>query len=184
MLARPHEVVAGGFRRAVLRRPAFQPGGTPHIGIQIECDPNPESRVTLSQERDALGSRRARLDWRLAPIVRKTAVVAAETFGQELKRLGLGSIASSDYPLRSRESGWESQVFDSNHHIGTTRMSDDPKKGVVNRECRLHSVENVYIASSAVFPTGGHSNPTFTLLALAIRLADHLKAMLAKGAAL
>lgn len=183
VLARPHEVAAAGFRRAFLGRPAFQASGTPYIGIQCECDPNPASRVTLSRERDALGSPRARLDWRLSPIVRKTAIVAVETFAGEMARLQLGRIASDTYPLRTLDSGWETQVFDANHHIGTARMSDDPNQGVVDRHCRVHSVQNLFVASTAVFPTGGHSNPTFTMLALAIRLADHLKGLLARGAA-
>jgi choline dehydrogenase-like flavoprotein len=61
------------------------------------------------------------------------------------------------------------------HHMGTTRMSDDPKRGVVDRHCRVHGMENLYVAGSSVFPTSGSANPTLTLVALTLRLADHLK---------
>jgi len=62
-----------------------------------------------------------------------------------------------------------------NHHIGTTRMDNDPHRGVVNSNCRVHGINNLYIAGSSVFPTAGHANPTLTLMALAFRLSDHLK---------
>lgn len=61
------------------------------------------------------------------------------------------------------------------HHMGTTRMADDPEQGVVNRDCRVHGIDNLYIAGSSVFSTGGWANPTLTIVALSLRLADHLK---------
>jgi choline dehydrogenase-like flavoprotein len=62
------------------------------------------------------------------------------------------------------------------HHMGTTRMHEDPKQGVVDSTCRVHGVSNLYIASSSVFPTGGYANPTLTIIALALRVADQVKA--------
>jgi len=102
-------------------------------------------------------------------------VVAVETLADEFCRLGLGEVDLSTLDAEAMLHSPEACFLDMNHHIGTTRMSDHPKSGVVNRDCRLHSVDNLYIASSSVFPTGGHSNPTFTILALTIRMADHLK---------
>jgi len=67
------------------------------------------------------------------------------------------------------------------HHMGTTRMHDNPKKGVVDANCQIHGLKNIFIAGSSVFPTCGYSNPTLTIVALAIRLADHLKGIMAKG---
>ncbi|MFM6037592.1 MAG: GMC family oxidoreductase, partial [Sphaerospermopsis kisseleviana] len=64
------------------------------------------------------------------------------------------------------------------HHMGTTRMNDDPRQGVVDRNCQVHGVSNLYIASSSVFPTGGYANPTLTIVALAIRLADYVKTVM------
>jgi choline dehydrogenase-like flavoprotein len=60
--------------------------------------------------------------------------------------------------------------------MGTTRMHADPRQGVVDVNCKVHGVDNLYIAGSSVFPTGGYANPTLTLVALALRLADRLKA--------
>nr|MBA3324611.1 GMC family oxidoreductase [Paracoccaceae bacterium] len=60
------------------------------------------------------------------------------------------------------------------HHMGTTRMADDPKRGVVDRDCRVHGLANLYIGGSSVFPSGGHANPTYTVVQLALRLGDHL----------
>jgi len=61
------------------------------------------------------------------------------------------------------------------HHMGTTRMHDDPRQGVVDSDCRVQGVSNLYVAGSSVFPTGGYANPTLTIVALALRLAEHLK---------
>lgn len=66
-------------------------------------------------------------------------------------------------------------MTDSSHHMGTTRMHDNPRYGVVDRNCKIHDLANMFIASGSVFPTGGHANPTLTILALALRIADHLK---------
>jgi choline dehydrogenase-like flavoprotein len=67
------------------------------------------------------------------------------------------------------------------HHMGTTRMHDDPKQGVVDRNCQVHGIDNLFIAGSSVFPTGGYNTPTLTIVALALRLADHLKAEMANA---
>jgi choline dehydrogenase-like flavoprotein len=68
-----------------------------------------------------------------------------------------------------------SKIWTCHHHMGTTRMHDDPRQGVVDRHCAVHGLSNFYITGSSVFPTGGRANPTITIVALAIRLADHLK---------
>jgi choline dehydrogenase-like flavoprotein len=70
---------------------------------------------------------------------------------------------------------WPQPVGGGSHHMGTTRMSDNPLRGVVDRNCKVHAVDNLYVAGSSVFPTSGASNPTLTLVALTLRLADHLK---------
>ena len=70
---------------------------------------------------------------------------------------------------------WQDGIIGGPHHMGTTRMSADPRRGVVDADCRVHSVDNLYIAGSSVFATSGHANPSFTLIALALRLADTLR---------
>lgn len=181
VLSYPLEVASAGLRRLRLHGPAYAMSGEPCLAFQCECEPNPLSRVVLSSERDSLGMRRSRLDWRLTPLVLHTAKVVLETMADELERLGLGTVDVESSELLRGETDWERRMWDNNHHIGTCRMSSDPQKGVVDSQCRMHTVENLFIAGSAVFPTSGHSNPTFTILALAIRLADHFKVLLGRA---
>ena len=93
-----------------------------------------------------------------------------EIIGQELGRSGLGRLR---IPAGEIEEPWMN-----NHPMGTTRMHSDPKKGVVDENCRVHGISNLFMAGSSVFPTTGFANPTLTIVALAIRLADHLKGLL------
>lgn len=170
--AAPHQILAAGYRRFIKGQPAFRMHGTPHIGIQCECAPIPTSRVTLSKETDRLGVRRTRLDWRLSPLVLKTVSAMVRAFAAELTRLGAGTCNVDNIDSRTA-ADWG--LFDANHHIGATRISANPAHGVVDANCRIHAIDNVYIGSSSVFPTSGHSNPTLTILALVMRMADHLK---------
>ncbi|MGA7870716.1 MAG: GMC family oxidoreductase [Candidatus Binatus sp.] len=180
LLRSPHDILLAAFRRYVQHKPAFQLSGEPYISLCCECEPNPDSRVLLSDERDALGMRRAKLDWHLTPLVRHTAMVVVEILAKELKRLEIGEVDTASCDVM-RNQDWERSFWDINHHIGTCRMSTDPHNGVVDPDCKVHTIDNLFISSSAVFPTGGHSNPTFTMLALAIRLADHLKLRLSRS---
>ena len=70
---------------------------------------------------------------------------------------------------------WPASLVGGNHHMGTTRMSDDESTGVVDRNCRIHGLHGLYVAGSSVFPTSGYANPTLTIIAMALRLADHLR---------
>ena len=91
-----------------------------------------------------------------------------------------GEAAQFDRRLaRPERHAWPDHLRDQFHHIGTARMNDSPRQGVVDQNCRVHGIDNLYIGSSAVFPTGGHSNPTLTIIALCMRLSDRLKRELA-----
>ncbi len=141
------------------------------IGCACEQAPNPDSRVTLSQQRDRFDLPRIRLDWRLGEQDRRSLVTHMQSLALEFGALGMGRMA-----LHVEDDGlWPAQVSGGSHHMGTTRMSDDPTRGVVDRDCLVHGMDNLYVAGSSVFPTAGSSNPTLTLVALALRLADHLK---------
>lgn len=140
--------------------------------------PNPDSRVTLGEERDALGQRRVKLDWRLLPGDRRRIRRAVKVLGLELGRQGVGRVHLAGTRGTGRPS-WRG-AYGGNHHIGTTRMHSDPRQGVVDVDCRVHGTDNLFVAGSSVFPTSGFANPTLTLVALAIRLADHLKAQLGR----
>ena len=150
----------------------LDPGYETHIvGVRCEQAPNPDSRVTLTDERDDLGQRRVHVDWRLSAFDRHTMEQALQLFAGEMGRLGLGRVHNDlgDDPV------WPDKMRGGPHHMGTTRMHDDPKRGVVDRNCRVHAMDNLYIAGSSVFPTSSSSMPTLTIVALALRLADHIK---------
>jgi choline dehydrogenase-like flavoprotein len=95
-----------------------------------------------------------------------------ELLGAEVGRAGIGRLKIL---YREDESGWPDDLGGGQHHMGTTRMSDDPKQGVVDRHCRVHGMSNLFVAGSSVFPTPGGATPTLMLVSLAIRLSDHLK---------
>lgn len=141
---------------------------------QTEQAPNPDSRVVLDIERDALGMRRAALDWRLTDLDRRTLIEHAKVVGAELARVGVGLFRIEDW-LQEGPGTWSDALAGHYHHMGTTRMAVDERKGVVDTNCKVHNVNNLYIAGSSVFPTGGYINPTLTLLALGLRLSEHLK---------
>jgi choline dehydrogenase-like flavoprotein len=149
---------------------------TPMLAVRIhpEVAPSPDSRVTLAAERCPLGLQRARLDWRLSEIDRRTIRRGLAILGEELGRHGLGRLRLAPWVL---EDGFDVPGNGSYHHVGTTRMSEDPRRGVVDRHGLVHGMANLYLAGSSVFPTCGYANPTLTIVALALRLADRLKAM-------
>ncbi len=142
------------------------------IYCRSEQVPNRDSRVRLDRDRDALGVRRALLDWRLTSQDTESIARACELFARAVGRAGAGR---AWLPGPDEKEGWKKRIVGGPHHMGTTRMSVDPRDGVVDADCRVHGMHNLFIAGSSVFPTGGHANPTLTLLALAFRLAEHLK---------
>jgi choline dehydrogenase-like flavoprotein len=137
-----------------------------------EQAPNPSSRVTLAEQRDAFGLRRPRLDWRLNDLDRHTIGVALDALASAFGGASLAKLrAIQDFAVDP----WPKHMVGSWHHCGTTRMHDDPKQGVVDANCRVHGIDNLYVAGSSVFTTTGNGNPTLTVVALALRLAEHIK---------
>jgi choline dehydrogenase-like flavoprotein len=126
----------------------------------------------LVAERDQLGMQRVALDWRLSDVDRRNVRRALELLGAELGAAGIGRVRIL---LDEDESGWPDDLNGGQHHMGTTRMSDDPRQGVVDRRCRVHGMSNLFVSGSSVFPTASGATPTLMLVALAIRLADHLR---------
>jgi choline dehydrogenase-like flavoprotein len=137
----------------------------------VEQAPNPESRVTLTRERDALGLPKARLDWRVTDQERRTIRALTIAVAQEFGRLNLARVKLADW--LDDQSGPPS-YHESHHHMGTTRMAASPSSGVVSPDARVFGMDNLYVAGSSVFPTSGHVNPTLTIVMLSLRLADHL----------
>ncbi len=151
-------------------------GRTYSLIVRAEQVPNPESRVTLSGERDALGLPRVRLDWRLTEADFRAIWDNAGRFDHALRMAGVGRLV---LPAGGFEGPWRSTVYTHSHHMGTIRMSQDPARGVVDGNCRVQETANLYVAGSAVFPTGGYANPNLTIVQLTLRLADHLRGALA-----
>jgi choline dehydrogenase-like flavoprotein len=138
---------------------------------QLEHAPNPQSRITLIPERDPLGMPRVQLDWRFGELEKRTLHRANEIIGQELGRAGCGRVSAV---YTDPTTGWPAGVRGAWHQMGTTRMHLDPKQGVVDANCQVHGVANLFIAGSSVFPTSGYTNPTLTIVALGLRLSDHV----------
>ncbi|MFU8816324.1 MAG: GMC oxidoreductase [Pseudomonadales bacterium] len=149
---------------------------------RIEQAPNPSSRITLIDERDALGLPKVNLHWDITDLELHSFKRGQDLVVQELSALGIGRFA----PEPMTEERVRSQLRGHYHHMGTTRMSGSATSGVVNGDCRVHEVANLYVAGSSTFPTAGRSGPTLTIIALALRLADHLatrvRADVARGA--
>jgi choline dehydrogenase-like flavoprotein len=170
------DVAWQAYRRLVLKRAATASFTALELIVRSEQTPNPDSRVTLIEERDALGMPRGSLNWQLTDQDNKPVKAVVDLLGAELARLGYGRIKLLD---SVKDGNWMAEMIGGWHHMGTTRMSEDPSTGVVDRNCRIHGIDNLYVAGSSVFTTSGFVNPTLTIVALAYRLADHLKERLA-----
>jgi choline dehydrogenase-like flavoprotein len=138
----------------------------------FEMAPNPESRITLSDKVDSVfGQRQTRINWQLSPLDEQTYNQTTALFKTAVNNLG-GDVFSASWDDVKR------QLVVNGHHIGTTCMSNDPTQGVVNSDLKVHSLDNLYVAGSSVFPSAGISNPTFTIITLSIRLAERLRIVL------
>ncbi len=162
----PHAV----FRWYRFLRQRLRPvaGGTRVVVYFCEQPPDPESRVTLSDECDRLGVQRLALHWRVGPEVTRSVHALQERLARRLAETGLGTLEPGE---------GEPAYTDASHHMGTTRMSHDPRQGVVDADCRVHGVDNLFVAGSSVFPCARHKNPTLTIVALTLRLADRLRSL-------
>lgn len=156
---------------------SFAPGAQILIGVTSEQEPNPDSRILLSDRSDALGIRRTNVRWQLTEMTRHTIQKFAGLLREQFQQAGIGEIQLEPW-VRDDSPEWPEHISDQFHHIGTARMHDSARQGVVDRNCQVYGVSNLYVGSSAVFPTSGHSNPTLTIIALCMRLADRLKAEL------
>ena len=139
-----------------------------------EQEPRAENRVALDPRvRDRFGIPRPVLHWDFSELDRRTAISAVLAFGEHVARADLGRARVADWLLQGAPFPQDDETG-GYHHMGGTRMSDDPAWGVVDRDCRVWGQERLYVAGSSVFPTGGHANPTLTITQLSLRLAEHL----------
>lgn len=150
-----------------------------HVYFMIEHTPNRDSRITLSRtQRDELGLPRVHLDMRYGEPEFDSIATSIACLANELGRLEIGRVRWSG----KRDRLIQYMESPSRHHMGATRMARSPREGVVDEHCRVHGVGNLYVAGSSVFPTSGIANPTLTLLALTLRLGDHLGASMKAAA--
>lgn len=152
------------------------------IGFLMSSEqvPDPASRVRLGDRLDRLGLPLARVDWRINELEARSQAVLAQTIAAEFARLGLFPVRLADWVREGRFG--DAEFVDGCHPIATTRMANDPRDGVVDADCQVHGVDRLYVAGSSVFPTGSHANPTLMVVALAVRLAEHLKERLSPKA--
>jgi choline dehydrogenase-like flavoprotein len=135
--------------------------------VVAHCEqmPNPQSRLSLSDRRDRHDIPLLRVDWRVGDTELHSASRTLQLLDERLGQLGAGRLIARETDI----------LFgDAAHPMGSTRMSRDPRRGVVDSDCRVHGIANLYVAGGSVFPTGGYANPTLTIVALALRLAEHL----------
>lgn len=175
---------AGGLVQAGLRKlTRGRTVATDHVALvgYFEQSPDRDSRITLSEQCDALGLPRVRVDWRLNELDTASIRGTADLIGNDVAAHFHCDFEPADW---LREAGAVPPVQGTAHHLGTTRMSDSPATGVVDRHCRVHGIDNLYVAGSSTFPTGGWAFPTLTIVALALRITDELRARLGEMSAL
>ena len=140
----------------------------------VEQSPDRSNRVMLGEQTDVFGQRKTRVVWRWNELDLHSIRQAQKIFRSDLASAGIGTFVPAEEAV-----GSQPLPFNSPHHfMGTTRMHDNPRNGVVDADCRVHDVPNLFIAGSSVFPTGGFANPTLTIVALTLRLAAHLESEL------
>lgn len=150
-------------RRAISGR---RGGGDRVVVYFCEQPPDPDSRVTLSTARDQLGMNRLALDWKVGTAIRESVYRLQSLLKETLTRTGVGSLEEGD---------GEITFTDASHHMGTTRMSESAQTGVVDTDCMVHGVRGLYMAGGSVLPSASHKNPTLTIVALAMRIADRIR---------
>lgn len=150
------------------------------MDVTVEQIPNPDSRITLSDKVDAFGNPRARIEWCISDREKVTAIGLGEAFNSSLASCGMPQAILRDWVKTRRP---EDATFEGmSHPIGTTRMADSAADGVVDANCLVHGMTNLYISGSSVFSTAGHANPTLMIVSLALRLGDHIAQKLSESA--
>jgi hypothetical protein len=166
----PHALGLRALARPNLEVPPDEPPRYLNVAVNWEQSPNPHSRVLLSKKLDPLGIRKPQLHWDVTLEDIASAERNSELLSLAVARSGHGRLRR----LHIENTPGVPLTLGGGHQTGTTRMSDDPKSGVTDANGRVHSLENLFIGGSSLFPTSGWQNPTFTIVALALRQADFL----------
>lgn len=145
------------------------------LHFDAEQSPNPDSRVMLGDQKDALGVPRLRVDWRTTPQDVESVVKCFRILKRAFEQSGVAKLHATEEEIAKLKAGVGS------HHFGTTRMASDPSRGVVDSNCCVFGTDNLFIATSSAFPTSSFANPTLSIVAFAIRVADHVKELCRRG---
>jgi choline dehydrogenase-like flavoprotein len=143
------------------------------LDFHAEQAPNPESRLFISRQRDSLGMQKLHVEWRSCAVDTHTVRTSLAALASDFSGCGCATL---QYDLADIDTSLRREGAYGGHHIGTTRISVSPRAGVVDENCRVHGMQNLFVAGSAVFPTSSQANPTLTIVAMALRLADHIGA--------
>jgi choline dehydrogenase-like flavoprotein len=172
VLADREEVLsaAGRYRRGLNAATTGVP-----LSLALVCEqvPDPDSRLTLADEPDAFGVPRIIVDWRIGETEHRTMMTMADAVTAEFRRLGLGEVHRKEW--FDQLDVWKSVIRDTWHPAGSTRMGADATDSVVDSHGRVHGLDNAFVVGSSTFPGVGAANPTLTIVAMAIRLAERLK---------
>ncbi len=158
----------------LFKRRIVKPNSKYILNLSLEQEPDINSCITLSGEKDRFGLSKTKLHWDISYLTWKTTIEFSKIIKNEFERLGLGKVILSS-EINYENKNWKQIFGDQNHHIGSTRMGESEISSVVNSNCRLWQTKNLYVAGSSIFTTSGHSNPSLTIIALAIRLSDYIK---------
>lgn len=167
-MLRRRKLAARKFPSVIVR----PPGNVFSLDFHGEQEPNRDSRITLTDQRDVMGMPKLKADWRWTQGDIRTAQVTFQLLGEELARWRRGALKAD--PAEIAHDMLRDGAY-GGHHIGTARMGATSQTGVVDAECRVHGMANLWVAGAAVFPTSSQANPTLTIVALALRLAAKLK---------
>jgi choline dehydrogenase-like flavoprotein len=171
-------VAQGAWHRLVRKRGLPRKATELRFDVMCEQVPDPDSRITLSPRKsDRFGTPLPRIDWRIGETERESVKHLARFMAREFTRIGLPAPQLASWITDDDNS--MAAFRDMAHPSGTTRMGDDPATSVIDANCKIHDVDGLYVAGTSIFPTGGHANPTLMAMAMAIRLADHLKTQMA-----
>jgi len=151
------------------------------VHLVAEQPSRSSARVRIADGYDAVGMPRLTLAWQIGDAELRTLTVVGRRLEALLRRSRIGALAWFDEAFDPNEGARLDRVVDTYHHAGGARMSALARDGVVDTDCRVHDMQNLYLASGAVFPSGGSTNPTFTIMALALRLAQHLQRKMLQG---
>jgi choline dehydrogenase-like flavoprotein len=161
------------YRFKVKKRSFAPDKGDIWMSAHCEQEPLSVSRIMLSKDKDEFGMRRSVVDWQVSDLTYRTIKTLTDVVSSEFERLDLGRLIPTA-GLTEDQANWKQHFGDTFHHMGTTRMNREPEHGVVDCDLKIHGLDNMYVASCSVFPTSSYANPTFTMLALALRLSDHV----------